>query len=70
MTNPIHSHVPILIHNENNNGLGTLQKLDNWGKSGSWVMVQKPPDKSRMQDSINYNISQMSWGTKLNFLQD
>ena len=24
-------------------------------------MVQKPPDKSRMQDSINYNISQMRY---------
>ena len=37
-----------------------------WEKSGSQVMFQKPR-ATRIQDSLNYNISETSWGMKLNF---
>ena len=40
-------------------------------KSGSWVMVLKPPDwPIRMENSLNCNISQICWVMKLHFLCD
>ena len=43
----------------------SLKKLHVQEKFGSWVMVQKPLNRSK--HSLNHNILQTSWGIRLNF---
>ena len=45
-----------------------LQKQHIYKKSGSWVIAQKPLKQMRMQDFLNFNISQKNLRYEVEFL--
>ena len=66
--NPIYLHTLFKIQYESTNCLVAFceNHIFYWEKSGSSSYCPKTSRLIRMQDSLNYNVSQMSWVMKMN----